>query len=86
MNTVRRWRHFRLTPTQKFTFRIGHGFDHVFPVTGIEKKLTALCVGYEFNKIRIATNGMMKFIFVDTKHTSDERKRQRTIVLKFESV
>jgi hypothetical protein len=29
-----------LTPSQEFTLAICHGFDHIFPIAGIEKKLS----------------------------------------------
>jgi hypothetical protein len=44
-----------LTSSQKLAFRICHGFDHVFAITGIEEKLPAFCIRNELNKVGITT-------------------------------
>lgn len=45
-----------LTSPQELAFGIGHGFDHVFTIAGVEEELTTLSIRDEFYEISVTTN------------------------------
>jgi hypothetical protein len=75
-----------LTSPQEFAFRVGHGFNHVFPITRIKEKLSTFSIGNKLNKIGVPTDREKKVKFVDTKHASKVQKGYGGIILEFERV
>jgi hypothetical protein len=75
-----------LTSPQEFAFRVGHGFNHVFAITGVKEELSTFGIGNKLDKVGVSTDREQKVEFVDPKHASQVEKGHGGIIFEFEGV